>query len=168
MMESSSKQPAFAAGRRPAQRGKADRALTPAELREYLAGLNAKDPNQLMGAVTQGSLVQGVVLATLAATALLLACTLGPYAWEKYASQPQLPAAAAKVAASPPQTDAQPAPADTAAAANSTAGNSAPAASANQPVVSKKVLGGIEEVKQSDPGVNPLDSKIDDLFDKTR
>ncbi len=143
------------------RRPRHDRPLTPAELREYLAGLNEKDPNQLMDAVSEGSLIQGLVLATLATTVLLLAFTIGPYAWDNHVSQSQAggpQSGAAKVAS-------QAAPAESPAAANPAP---AEATVAGPPAVSKKALGGVDEVKQSDPNVNPLDSKIDDLFDKTR
>ena len=89
-MESSSKQPALAAGRRSVPRPRHDRPLSPNELREYLDGLNEKDPSQLMGAVSQGNLLQGLVLATIAATVLLLACTIGPYAWDHHFGQAPL------------------------------------------------------------------------------
>ncbi len=155
----------MAAGRRSVPRARHDRQTSPAELREYLAGLNEKDPSQLMGAVSQGSLVQGMVLATLIATAMLLACTIVPYVWDKQFGTPQISAVQPGAAKPAGET----ATADNPASANSTTG-AAPAetATAGQPVVNKKVMGGVDEVKQSDPSVNPLDSKIDDLFDKTR
>ncbi len=79
-MESSSKQPALATGRRSAARGRGERSTSPAELREYLNSLNEKDIDQLMGPVSQGSLMQGILLATAATIVLLLACTIIPYA----------------------------------------------------------------------------------------
>jgi hypothetical protein len=150
--------------------------MSAVELREYLDSLNNKNIDQLMGAVSQGSLIQGLILATLATTVLLLACTLIPYVWESKLGAAHVPGPAAEpasAAAEAPATAAgNPAagnPSATAAAASGTpkAGAAEPAAP-GQPAVSKKVLGGVDEVKQSDPSVNPLDSKIDDLFDKTR
>ncbi len=153
-MESSAKQSGLAAGRRP-------RNSSPAELAEYLDNLNGKDLSQLMDSVGRGNLVQGLVLATIATVVLLLACTLVPYAMEGKSAPPK--------AASPPaaETQAAAAPADSQTPSPAT-GKPAESPLAGQPAVSKKVLGGVDEVKQSDPGSNPLENKLDDLFDKTR
>jgi predicted lipid-binding transport protein (Tim44 family) len=161
-MESSPKKLAATASR---PRPRHDRQLSPNELREYLDGLNEKDPSQLMGAVSQGNLLGGLVLATIIATALLLACTIVPYAWDSHFGQPPLAAAPA----SSPKTASEVATANAAASATpATSTSPAESAVAGQPAVNKKVMGGVDEIKQSDPNVNPLDSKIDDLFDKTR
>ena len=154
-MESGTKQPGSAAARRP-------RNSSPGELAEYLDNLNGKDLNQLMEAVGRGNLVQGLVLATIATVVLLLVCTLVPYAMEGKA-----PAKAAAAPAAETQAATAAAPAESSAATAAT-GKSADSPLAGQPAVSKKVLGGVDEVKQSDPSSNPLENKLDDLFDKAR
>ncbi len=159
-MESSSSKPVLTATR---NRPRHERPLTPAELGDYLNGLNSKDPNRLMDAVSRGSLVQGLILATVATVVLLLACTIVPYLLESQtpAAKTAVPAPEAQAAAPAPAAESQP-------AATASPGKTADTATVGQPVVNKKVLGGVDEVKQSDPNVNPLDNKIDDLFDKTR
>ena len=127
--------------------------------------LNNKDINQLMGPVSQGSLIQGLILATLATIVLLLACTIIPYAWDaKFGALHGACAAGRGRSRGRTGRSCQSGRRGLLQRAVREPNPVAPA----QPAISKKALGGVDEVKQSDPGVNPLDSKIDDLFDKTR
>src|SRR5262249_12061608 len=154
------------AARRTPPRATPNRPLSPAELRDYLDHLNERDPNQLMGAVTEGSLWPGVITATVGTAVLMLACTLVPYFWSHYVGHAQVTAPQAPAAAAP-QAPAQSEAAPDAAPATAAAAKPAAEPAKEKPAISKKVMGGVDEVKQSDPNVNPLD-KIDDLFDKTR
>ena len=155
---------------------------TAAEMREFLAEMHELHPQQVMGVGTPGGLVSGMVAATVGTVALMAALTVGPYFWVKFAATPEKAQAAA--AAEKTAADKAEKPADTAekapsAVASQPAGEQpvadktpAPALpnETGQPLVSKTTLErlGVDEVKTSDPNVNPLDSKIDDLLDKAK
>jgi hypothetical protein len=165
-MEQDPKSSAPAARRSPVR---SSRQSSVGDLRALLAMLQDKDPNQVMEVVKEGSLTQGMILATLATIVLLLACTAGPYAWEKSFGQHPAAGDAATAKAEPAaladsNSAGKPQAADSTAAAPATD----PAKKAARPLVNKSVLDEVSDVKQSDPNSNPLESKIDDLFDKSR
>ncbi len=154
--------------------------LQPADLQQFLTEMREAHPHQLMDVVAESSLTRGIVQATLATIVLLALCTVGPYAWDQVMPHETTDSAAAKPAAAATTVPATP-PAEESQAAAKPAPEAAPAAarpaprsesttSRGEPPVSQKALKklGVDEVKDSDPGVNPLDSKMDDLLDKIK
>lgn len=127
-----------------------------AELREFVKGLRGKSPQEVLGAVANSGLAQGVALATAGTVVLMALFTIGPYfMYPKVAPKP------AKVeAASTPEPAAT---GDT--VANASTEKAAPdpkdAASNAQQTLDKL---GESETKTADPKVNPLDN-LDDLLD---
>ena len=127
------------------------------ELREFLAGLKGRKPQEVIGIVSASLLFQSLALSCLATIAILAVFTVGPYL---VYGPPKPKEAAAKPAAatSPPAaaTDAKAATPHT-----------SPATPATQPDAAKaaKVMG-LDETKAADPKKNPLDKpNIDNLLD---
>jgi hypothetical protein len=154
--------------KRPADRLQLDKASA-VEMREFLAEMQELHPQLVMGVGSKGSLTSGIVAATVGTVVLMAILTVGPYAWQlSAADREKKPAETSEKADKPaPAVAAEPA-----AAEKPVAERTPPAASPDpgQPVVSAKTLErlGVDEVKQADPGVNPLDSKLDDLLDKAK
>jgi hypothetical protein len=153
-------------------------AVSPAEMRAFLSELPELDSRQIMGPGADGSLTRGMIVATTWTVILLAVLTIGPYAWKQaMAGHEKAPAAAETAAAPAENATAEKAPAEKAPAekapAERTVAEKAPAAKSpepGQPPVSSKTLErlGVDEVKSADPNSNPLDSKLDDLLDKTK
>lgn len=154
---------------------------TPAEMREFLAELGTLDPQQIMGPSAEGSLTKGIALATVGTVVLMFLLTIGPWAWNRAAahSKSTVPATAEQSTAAAVETVADKAPAAQPPAekapaekpaAEAVAVDKAAAAEPGKPVMDDKVLKrlGVDEVKNADPNVNPLESKLDDLLDKAK
>ncbi|MDB5388513.1 MAG: hypothetical protein JWM11_4159 [Planctomycetaceae bacterium] len=137
------------------QRAKAGSIATTAELREFVQNLRGKSPQEVLGAVANSGLVQGVAISTLGTFLLMAVFTAGPYfmygkpAPKAKAEKPAEVSSVDKDAAKP-------------AAADSKAANS-PDAKANVQKTLDKM--GESETKMADPKVNPLDKVVDDLLD---
>lgn len=131
------------------------------ELREFVAGLKGRSPQEVLGIVAQNSLFQGVTQATIGCVAVLAVLTVGPWFFsEKPAEAEDLEIVAASTA-----DDSQP-------AAEATTGETEVAATdtgdaANADPASAAAAMGIDEVKDADAESNPLDtdSKLDSLLD---
>lgn len=123
------------------------------ELREFVAGLHGKNPQEVLGAVAESQLLRSIVMATFGIAALLVFLTVTPYFMQKLTKAPPVatPAAADETPDTQPTTDV---PADAPAAANpGMTPADAPAAM------------GIGETKVADPSANPLDKELDGLLD---
>jgi hypothetical protein len=127
-----------------------------AELKEFLASLKGKNPQEVIGLVSSSLLIQSLGIATVATVLFFAVCTVVPYfvygppkAKDLAGKAKETPAAAAKS-----DSPAQPASSD--------------GAKSNTPDAAKaaKALG-IDEIKDSDPTKNPLDKgpNIDNLLD---
>jgi len=134
---------------------KRDGSASAAELREFVKELRGRSPQEVLGLVAQSSLMHGVAVSTLLCLALMAAFTAGPYAWNKSSPPPKKAAAVA-------------APAVNAASEEPPSEAKSPGkpGSGEKPLIDPKVAKqlGVDEVKQSDPGSNPLESKDDDLL----
>lgn len=125
-----------------------------AELREFVKGLRGKSPQEVLGAVANSGLAQGVALATAGTIVLMALFTIGPYfIYPKVAPKPAKVEAAST--SEPAATSDVAAPADKAAPASKNAASNA------QQTLDKL---GESETKTADPKVNPLDN-LDDLLD---
>jgi pyruvate/2-oxoglutarate dehydrogenase complex dihydrolipoamide acyltransferase (E2) component len=142
------------------QQLRAGTAVSIAELRDFLAQLKGRRPQEVIGIVSASLLVQSLSLASLLVVAVLVIFTLGPYLLygppqPKQATQKKSPAAVASDAAVAPPS---PVPAAEPAA------NSATPATPNLERASRVM--GLDEAKPADPQKNPLDSpNLDKLLD---
>lgn len=126
---------------------------TAAELREFVHKLRGRSPQEVLGAVANSGLAQGVALSTLITIVVMGFFTIGPYFWT--VKPPPKPVEKAAVA-TPPVA----APASKTSPAEKPPAVSQEAANAQQTL--EKL--GETETKTADPKVNPLDN-LDDLLD---
>lgn len=141
-----------------------------AELREFLADLKGRKPQEVIGIVSASLLAQSMVIATLATIAILAIFTVGPYL---IYGPPQAKAATVKngdaKGTAKPQSDAPP----TTAAAKASVRAEEPAQPNSEspngagPDVERATKAmGLDETKPADPKKNPLDSpNLDKLLD---
>lgn len=138
---------------------------TTAELREFVRNLRGKSPQEVLGAVANSGLAQGVALATFGTVVLMAVFTIVPY----YVYGGKAAAAAALAAKKEAAAKAEAAAAaEEAAKADATASKAKPAAkdaSSNAQQTLEKM--GESETKQADPKVNPLDN-LDDLLESKK
>jgi hypothetical protein len=138
-----------------------------AELREFLAELKGRKPQEVIGIVSASLLAQSMVIATLATIAILAIFTVGPYL---IYGPPQAKAATgkrteAKAAANSPSAAPTAANAPAVAAEPAQAKSDAPASAGPDLERATKAMG-LDETKPADPKKNPLDSpNLDKLLD---
>ena len=128
-----------------------------AELKEFLASLKGKNPQEVIGLVSSSLLIQSLTIATVATVLFFAVFTVVPYfVYGPPKAKDLAGKAAAKEPSTPAKTDAAAQPATTDGAKSKTP-DAAKAA---------KALG-IDEIKDSDPTKNPLDKgpNIDNLLD---
>lgn len=150
-------------------------AISAEEMREFLAGIRELDPQQIMGAGGEGNLARSIGAATVATVILMVALTLGPYAWKQWTGGEGKDAQArpAEKEAAPPVAAAEAEPAKAAAepaVAEKTTPEKGPANAEPNQRLSAKTLErlGVDEVKTADPNVNPLETRLDDLLDQAK
>jgi hypothetical protein len=136
------------------------------ELREFLAKLKGRSPQEVIGIVSSSLLIQSLTLATVGTLALIAVMTVVPYMlWGPLKSGPQVAKtpAAAPAESSSSETAKSPSSEKT----NASGAETAKATSEAEPDPAKaaKVLG-IEETKTADPTKNPLESNLDKLLDQ--
>ena len=142
--------------RRDLRRAREGTFATAVELREFVQNLKGKSPQEVLGAVANSGLAQGVVLSSLITLIVMAVFTIGPYFWyEKPKPVQKEPVAAA-------QPVAAVAPVATAASPADKSQATAKSAAANAQQTLEKL--GETETKTADPKVNPLDN-LDDLLD---
>jgi hypothetical protein len=133
------------------------------ELREFVAQLRGRSPQEMLGVISASDLVRATVLATVITVVGIAAFTVGPYLWNK--SHPQAAPAAAPVAA--PAGPAKPASTTVAGPAGSRPAGGLPPAglgpAGSTPVDPLSALK-VNEVKNADPKKNPLENSNDDLL----
>lgn len=139
------------------------------ELREFLAELKGKSPQEMLGIVAESGLVKGMVTATIGMVAVLFVFTIGPWAYNELAGEPVQPQAAVPPAAAQnpaPQAPVDPATQAAAAAAavanpGAQASSAAPASQADLGAATKAL--GIGEAKSGEPNLDALlNKKLDD------
>lgn len=139
-----------------------DVATSTDELREFVAGLRGRSPQEVLGAFGESGLFQGVVQATLGCVVLLAVLSVVPWAMRADESEDTTTASAA--AASAPAA-ATPETSDAGSATAAVAGqNSGDVPEGVNPQEAAQRMG-IDETKTAKPGENPLDSKFDSLLD---
>ncbi|MDB5335091.1 MAG: hypothetical protein JWN70_710 [Planctomycetaceae bacterium] len=149
--------------RRDMHRAREGAFATTAELREFVHNLRGKSPQEVLGAVANSGLAQGVVLATLGTIALIAVFTVIPYSLYGGKAAAKAALEAKKVAAAKESAESTAeASADTAASKTDKAAPASKTAEGNAQQTLEKM--GESETKQADPKTNPLDN-LDDLLD---
>ncbi len=138
-----------------------DASATAAELREFVATLKGRSPAEVLGAIGESSLFQGIVQATVGCVVLLVVFTVVPYLWYGPAEASTPDAEASVATAAEPAATATP----DAAVADANAAESPAAAEAGSDVEKAAKAMGIDETRQADPKSNPLDKNLDSLLD---
>ncbi|MHC4877776.1 MAG: hypothetical protein ACYTGL_14875 [Planctomycetota bacterium] len=138
-----------------------DASATAAELREFVATLKGRSPAEVLGKIGESSLIQGIVQASIGCAVLLIVLTVVPYMMhgpaEASTTDPETTVADAAAeseaaAADAPATDA------------STTETEASGDAGSEVQQAAKAMG-IDETRQADPEVNPLDKNLDSLLD---
>jgi len=141
-----------------------DATATAAELREFVATLKGRSPAEVLGAIGESSLFQGIVQATVGCVVILVVFTVGPYLWygPAEAATPDAEASVADVAAQPAAAATPDAAATT--VDSGTADTEASGQAGSEVEQAAKAMG-IDETRQADPKSNPLDKNLDSLLD---
>jgi len=130
------------------------------ELREFLAALKGRNPQEVIGIVSSSLLIQSMVLATIGTVVFMAVFTVVPY-W-LYGPLKAGPTAAHAPPAAPPAAGKT---ADASATKTSDSASDSPA-QADAAKASKTL--GLDETKAADPSKNPLESSpnLDKLLDQ--
>lgn len=145
------------------QRLKSDAGATAEEVRDFIANLKGRSPQEVLGAVSESGLVQATVQATFACVVLLAALTVVP--WALKTEEPVVAAEAEP--ATPTATDeasdnSTTEPEAGVASTKPRAGDDSPSDSdAARAAAAMK----IDETVVTDPKTNPLDGNLDKLLD---
>lgn len=133
------------------------------ELREFLAALKGRNPQEVIGIVSSSLLIQSMVLATIGTVVFMAVFTVVPY-W-LYGPLKAGPTAAHAPPAAPPATPAAGKTADAFATKTSDSASDSPAQA--DAAKAAKTLG-LDETKAADPSKNPLESSpnLDKLLDQ--
>ena len=133
------------------------------ELREFLAALKGRNPQEVIGIVSSSLLIQSMVLATIGTVVFMAVFTVVPY-W-LYGPLKAGPTAAHAPPAAPPATPAAGKTADASATKTSASDSDSPAQA--DAAKAAKTLG-LDETKAADPSKNPLESSpnLDKLLDQ--
>lgn len=134
---------------------------TTAELREFVHKLRGKSPQEVLGAVANSGLAQGVCVATFGTIVLMAVFTVAPYYAYGGKAAAKAKIAAAAEAKAKAEADAAKNAGATAATTEKAQATSKDASSNAQQTLDKM---GESETKQADPSVNPLDN-LDDLLE---
>ena len=138
---------------------KADAAASAEELRQFIARMHGKSPQEVLGAIAESGLAKGIVTSAIGAFVILVVFTVGPFLVNKLSAD-TAPATTRKPQRAPAQAEP----------------NSAQAAAqqlADEPEVVPEEADlekatdamGIGETRTVDPDKNPLDNKLDSLLD---
>lgn len=129
------------------------------ELKEFLAGLRGRSPQEVIGIVKSSLLIQSLGIATAATLAVLFVFTITPYMiWG-----PPSEAKPKKAAVAASEQSVQPAAAiNTGATKEGAKSDGAP--SAEDAAKAAKAMG-LDETKTADPKENPLEKDFDKLLD---
>lgn len=145
------------------QRLKSDAGATAEEVRDFIANLKGRSPQEVLGAVSESGLVQATIQATFGCVVLLAALTIVPWAFKT-----EEPAVAAEAEPTTPTATDETAnnsatePEAAVASTNPQTGDDAPSSSdAARAAAAMK----IDETVVTDPKTNPLDGNLDKLLD---
>lgn len=135
------------------RRLKADAAATAEELRQFIARMHGKSPQEVLGTVAQSGLTRGIVTSAIGAFVILVVFTVGPFLVNNLSAH-TAPAATPK----PQQAAVQAGPDRTQATEPEAVPEDADLQKATDAM-------GIGETKTADPGKNPMDKRLDSLLD---
>ncbi len=141
-------------------------AASVAELREFLAQMRGRRPQEVLGLVAGSHLMRSVAVATVGAVLILAVGSVVPWwlnrlsADSASAAKPGSPPAAA--AAAPPESK-QPEPRPAEPPAPAPADDVTPSPADAEKAI--KVMG-LDDTKAADPKKNPLENSLDNLLDK--
>ena len=145
------------------RRLKTDGTATLEELKEFLASMRGRSPQEVLGSLAKSSLIQSTILATILTAIFMAVFTVVPY----YLRDPKVEAAKAEkakaaqekaAAAAAPKTDAA-----SASTAKSGVANTEATEKSNVEQAAEKMQ--MNETKVVDPKKNPLDKDFDKLLD---
>jgi len=144
------------------KRLKSDSASTVEEVREFIANLKGRSPQEVLGAVSESGLVQATVQATFFCMVVLVACTVLPWALKSEEPVVAAETGSATTEATDASENAATDPQSETASANAQSGNGAPSSSDAARAASAMK---IDETVVTDPKSNPLDGNLDKLLD---
>jgi len=132
------------------------------ELREFLAALKGRNPQEVIGIVSSSLLIQSMVLATIGTVVFMAVFTVVPY-W-LYGPLKAGPTAAHAPPAAPPAAGKT---ADASATKTSDSASASDSPAQADAAKASKTLG-LDETKAADPSKNPLESSpnLDKLLDQ--
>lgn len=144
------------------KRMKSDASSTAEEVREFIANLKGRSPQEVLGAVSESGLVQATIQATFGCMAVLVVCTIAP--WALNSEEAAAVAAEAETAAAPPEVseDTTTEPSTETASTDSAAGGDG---SEETDTARAAAAMKIDETVITDPKSNPLDGNLDKLLD---
>lgn len=144
------------------KRMKSDASSTAEEVRDFIANLKGRSPQEVLGAVSESGLVQATIQATFGCMVVLVICTVAP--WALNSDEAAAVAAEAETAAAPPEvsedTTAEPST-ETASPDSSAGGDGSEETDTARAAAAMK----IDETVITDPKSNPLDGNLDKLLD---
>lgn len=129
------------------------------ELRQFIARMHGKSPQEVLGAVAESGLTRGIVTSAIAAFVILIIFTVGPFLINKLSADTS-PPAAINFRQTAPKTEPNSARADV-----QQASTEAKAVPEKADLEKATDAMGIGETKTADPDKNPLDNKLDSLLD---
>lgn len=148
--------PPGVAGQR--RRLKTDAAATAEELRQFVARMHGKSPQEVLGALAESGLTKGIVTSAIGAFVILVVFTVGPFLINRFSAD-TTPAATTKRQPLTAQAQVQtPSEAQEQSAEPEAVPEEADLEKATDAM-------GIGETKVADPDKNPLDNKLDSLLD---
>jgi hypothetical protein len=132
------------------------------ELREFIAKMRGKPPQEVLGMIAQSGLARAMSLATLLVLLMVVVGTAVPFAWNQITGQPGKSGKAAQAVSSPTDKSAESAkePAKTGSAGAET---TEPKAKRDPKEAILDKLG-IGETKTAPKGINPLEGRTDDIL----
>lgn len=138
---------------------KSDASSTAEEVREFIANLKGRSPQEVLGAVSESGLVQATIQSTFGCMVVLVICTVAP--WALSTDEAAVVAAEVETAAAPSE-DTTTEPATETASMDSAAGGDA--SEETDPTRAAAAMK-IDETVITDPKSNPLDGNLDKLLD---
>lgn len=135
------------------------------EVREFVARLRGKKPQEVLGQIANSGLVQGVTISTIGTILIMAIFTAGPY----FLYGKPVPLAKAEKAETPAVTTPATTP-ETAAVAPAATPDAKANPNLNTNANAQKTLDklGESETKMADPKSNPLEKDVEDLLDSKK
>ena len=141
---------------------KSDALSTAEEVREFIANLKGRSPQEVLGAVSESGLIQATIQSTFGCMVVLVICTVAP--WALSTDEAAVVAAEGETAATPSEvsedTTTEPAT-ETATTDSGVGGDASEETDATRAAAAMK----IDETVITDPKSNPLDGNLDKLLD---